>query len=59
MILNMYSYIFVHTLYCMGFQWFLSEEVREEVMGDDETVSTRCEPPIVLRPGCCCYICKR
>ncbi len=20
---------------------------------------TGCEPPSVLRPGCCCYICKR
>ncbi len=26
--------------------------------GDDETVSTGCEPPGVLRLGCCCYICN-
>ncbi len=43
----------------MGFQWFLSEEGRGEVKGDDETVSTGCGPPSVLRPGCYCYICKR
>ncbi len=56
MILNMYSYIFVHTLHCMGFQWFLGEEGRGE---DDESVSTECEPSGVLRLGYCCYICKR
>ncbi len=27
--------------------------------GNDETVSTGCGPPSVLRPGCYCYICKR
>ncbi len=56
MISNMYSYFFVHTLHCMGFQWVLGEEERGE---DDETVSTGCELPGVLRLGCCCYICKR
>ncbi len=43
MISNMYSYFFVHTLHCMGFQWVLGEE----------------ELHCVVRLGCCCYICKR
>ncbi len=28
MISNLYSYFFVHTLHCMGFQWVLGEEER-------------------------------
>ncbi len=42
MISNMYSYFFVHTLHCMGFQWVPGEK-------DDEIVSTGCGPPSVLR----------
>ncbi len=44
---------FLYILHCMGFQWV------QERGKDDETVSPGCEPPGVLRLGCCCYICKR